>query len=219
MELNILMIDDHPAIIEGYKAILSFNTLGYNIKITDAYDCKKAYNIITQDNKPNFKMVFIDITLPGYPDKKINSGEDLVSIIRKFIPYAKIVILTSHTEKFILHRLIEKCKPDGLLLKNDMDAKEFLIAFSTILNGEYYHSETVKKYKFTFPTHTKLLDNYNQQIILFLSQGLKNKTIQERLHLSRSAVDKRKVMIKTYLGIEKGNDEDIIREARKLGLI
>jgi DNA-binding NarL/FixJ family response regulator len=52
-----------------------------------------------------------------------------------------------------------------------------------------------------------------------LSKGIKTKTIQEQLHLSKSAVDKRKVAIKSYLGIDKGNDEDILREARKRGLI
>jgi two-component system, NarL family, response regulator NreC len=39
------------------------------------------------------------------------------------------------------------------------------------------------------------------------------------LHLSNSAVEKRKVIIKEYFGIDKGTDEDIIREARKQGLI
>ncbi|WP_395061106.1 response regulator transcription factor [Flavobacterium sp.] len=219
MELNVLMVDDHPAIIEGYKAILSFNELGFEIKTTTAFNCENAYKIIIGEPKVLFNIVFIDITLPDFPEKKIKSGEDLVFLVRKFMPFAKIVILTSHTEKFILHRLLEECKPDGLLLKNDMHAEEFLIAFTTIINGECYHSETVRKYKFVFSASKKLLDSYNQQIIVFLSQGIMNKTIQEQLHLSKSAVDKRKVIIKTYLGIDKGNDEDILREARKIGLI
>ena len=29
MELQVLMVDDHPPIIEGYKSILSFNSFGY----------------------------------------------------------------------------------------------------------------------------------------------------------------------------------------------
>lgn len=219
MELNVLMVDDHPAIIEGYKAILSYNKLGYDIKTTTAFDCENACKIISNTSQKPFDIVFIDISLPGYPEKKINSGEDLVPLIREFIPKAKIVILTSHTEKFILHRLLQECKPNGLFLKNDMHSDEFLNAFTVIVNGECYHSETVRKYEFAFPINEKLLDSFNQQIIIFLSKGMQNKTIQEELHLSRSAIDKRKVTIKNYLGIDKGNDEDIIREARKLGLI
>ncbi len=219
MELNVLMVDDHPAIIEGYKVILSFNKLGLDIKTTTAFDCETAFKAITAESKALFDVVFIDITLPGFPEKRINSGEDLVILIRKHLPNAKIIILTSHTEKFILQRLLEECNPEGLLLKNDMHAEEFLIAFTAIINGEYYHSETVRKHKFIFLDRRKPLNSYNQQIIVLLSQGIKNKTIQERLHLSRSAIDKRKIAIKTYLGIDKGNDEDIVNQARKLGLI
>ena len=219
MELNVLMVDDHPAIIEGYKAILCFNTLGYDVKTTTAYDCEAAFKIIVKETTSPFDVVFIDISLPGYLEKKISSGEDLVFLARKHMPKAKIVILTSYTEKLILYRLLKECEPDGLLLKNDVNPVEFVIAFKAIVNGECYHSKTVGEYEFTFSKEDKFLDHYNQQIIVFLSQGVKNKTIQELLHLSKSAIDKRKVAIKTYLGIDKGNDEDILREARKQGLI
>lgn len=39
MDINVLMVDDHSLIIEGYKSILSFNKLGYNVKSTSAYNC------------------------------------------------------------------------------------------------------------------------------------------------------------------------------------
>ena len=47
--LNILMIDDHPSMIEGYKSILSFNELGLHINTTPAYNCETAYNIIMSE--------------------------------------------------------------------------------------------------------------------------------------------------------------------------
>lgn len=220
MELNILIIDDHPPIIEGYKSILSFNTVGYLVVTTSAFDCESAYKIIANTSESvNFAIVFIDITLPPFPEKNLLSGEDLVPLVRKYLPQSKIVILTSHSEKFILFRILDQCKPEGLLLKNDITSEEFLNAFTTILNGENYFSESVKKHQFAFDTKDKKLDNYNRQIIILLSQGVKNKSIQDQLHLSRSAIDKRKVQIKQFLDIDKGTDEDIIREAKNLGLI
>jgi DNA-binding NarL/FixJ family response regulator len=145
----------------------------------------------------------------------MNSGEDLVDLVRTQFPNAKIVVLTSHTETLVLSRILNHCKPDGLLVKSDFFSEEFLVAFDTILKGKHYYSETAKNLK----SNTILLDNYNRQIIEMLSKGIKTKTIQEQLHLSKSAIDKRKVAIKSYLGIDKGNDEDILREARKRGLI
>jgi len=70
MELKVLMVDDHPAIIEGYKAILSYNKLGYDIKTTTAFDCENACKIIQNKEGKPFDIVFIDISLPGYPEKK-----------------------------------------------------------------------------------------------------------------------------------------------------
>lgn len=65
----------------------------------------------------------------------------------------------------------------------------------------------------------KTLDSYNRQIIMLLSQGVKTKNFHDYINLSTSAIEKRKVVIKDYLGIIKGTDEDILREARKQGLI
>lgn len=220
MELNILIIDDHPPIIEGYKSILSFNKSGFVINATSANDCQSAYKIITNEITPiAFDLIFIDLTLPPFEEKKLKSGEDLVPLVRKYLPNSKIVILTSHSEKLVLSRILEECKPDGLLLKNDITSEEFLNAFTAIINGENYYSETVRKYQSGMNKAAKKLDIYNQQIIILLSQGVKGKSIQEALHLSRSAIDKRKVQIKQFLDIDKGTDEDIIKEAKKLGLI
>lgn len=220
MRLKILMIDDHPPIIEGYKIILSQNELGYNIATAMANDCETAYNLITKVvDSYSFDLVFIDVTLPAYSDKKIYSGEDLISIIRKCMPKTKIVILTSHSESIVLSRILNNYNPEGLLVKSDITSDELLVAFSLFVSGERYYSKTVLEHNLKADRNNKKLDNYNKQIIILLSQGMKSKSIQEHLHLSKSAIDKRKVAIKEFLDIEKGNDEDILREARKRNLI
>lgn len=220
MEINVLMVDDHPPIIEGYKAILSFNTFGYSINTVVAYNCETAYNIITNTIKPIvFDLVFIDVTLPPFAEKCINSGEDLVFLVKQYQPNAKIVILTSHAESFVLHRILKDCKPEGLLIKSDFLSDEFLVAFDTILKGENYYSATVKNQKHELISSNKTLDSYNIQIIILLSQGVKTKNFHEHINLSTSAIEKRKAVIKDYFGITKGTDEDILREARKLGFI
>lgn len=219
MELNILMIDDHPPIIEGYKAILSFNKSGYKINTLVAHNCESAYAILTNTNNPvTFDIVFIDVTLPPFQEKEIHSGEDLVPLVKKQFPNSKVVILTSHTESFVLYRLINVCKPNGIIVKNDT-AEEFLAGFETIMKGEDYFSETVRKQNMEIKNKTNFLDNYNRQIITLLSQGVKTKNLGDHLHLSSSAIDKRKANIKEFFNIDKGTDEDILREARKQGFI
>lgn len=220
MHVNLLIVDDHLSIIEGYKSILSFNKSGYSIETTAATSLEKAFKIITQEPKPIlFDIVFVDFTLPEYAEQKLFTGEDLIPVIKKHLPNAKIAILTSHAESILLYRILNESNPNGILVKSDFTSEDLLVAFDVLMNGENYYTSTVLNYKNQLVPGNKIFDSYNRQIIQLLSQGVKTKNIQEILHLSKSAIDKRKSAIKDMLDIDKGSDEDILREARKRGLI
>ena len=218
MEVNVLMIDDHKLIIEGYKSILSFNPHGYEIKTKQALCCESAYELITTTTD-HFDMVTIDYTMPAYPEKGIQNGSDLIPLIKKHLPDSKIMMLTTHSESLLLYSILKNHNPDGFLVKSDFDAFDLTEAFHTVLQGEQYHSSTIAHLNKQLEEKVKLLDFYNRQIILLLNRGIKTKNLPEYLHLSKSAVDKRKAFIKEFFDIEKGNDEDILREARKQGFI
>lgn len=218
MELNVLMIDDHQSIIEGYKAILSFNPYGYVINTTAVNSCAQAFEIITT-SKTAYDLVLVDYTMPPFPEENLHSGEDLVPLIRTHFPQAKIMMLTSHSQSLLLFRLLRNCNPDGLLVKSDFTADDFLVAFDTVARGEIYYTSTIANLKNEINNAPKVLDNYNRQIIMLLAEGIQTKSLPDYLNLSKSAIDKRKVLIKEFFGVEKGTDEDIIRAARKQGLI
>lgn len=218
MEVNVLMIDDHHPIIEGYKSILSYNPHGYVLDITTALSCKSAYELIST-TKNSFDIVMIDYTMPPYLERNIECGADLVPVIRKYLGQSKIMILTSHSESLLLLKLLKEYNPEGLLVKSDIMAEEFLAAFDALVRGENYYSRTITSLKQEVKETAKVLDSYNRQIIMLLAQGIKTKNLPDHLYLSKSAVDKRKAFIKEFFCIEKGNDEDILREARKQGLI
>lgn len=219
MRLNVLMIDDHPPIIEGYKSILSYNDKGYTFLTTTAFTSESAYETITT-SETTFHLAVVDITLPPFPEKKITSGEDLIPIIKKHHPSCKIIVITSHSESIPLYKIVKTHQPQGLFIKSDFQSEELIEGFDKIIKNENYYSQTVLKHQKTWQENSNLeLDNYNQQILILLSQGVKTKNLPDLLHLSQSAIDKRKAIIKTLLGINKGNDEDILKAARKQGLI
>lgn len=214
------MVDDHPSMIEGYKIILSYNDLGYEIETASAFNCKDAYDIIVNPSKKDyFDIVFLDYSLPPYEEKNIANGEDLALLVKKYSPFTKIVILTSHIETLILYNIIKRVDPNGLLVKSDFTADELLKAFELIMNDEVYNSATVKSSLKELLSKDNYLDDFNRQLITLLSQGIKTKNLPQHMNLSMSSIEKRKVQIKLYLGIEKGTDEDVIREAKKRGLI
>ena len=218
MELQVLMVDDHPPIIEGYKSILYYNTFGYILNTIAAHSCEEAHNKIIH-TKHFFDIVFLDLTLPPHTEKNLNSGDDLIPLVRRHHPNAKVVILTSHYESIVLFKIIKEHNPEGLLVKSDFKAQELIDAFDVVVKGGTYFSETVMNHQKSWGEKNKVMDSYNRQILLLLAQGVKTKSFPDLLHLSKSAIDKRKAILKQLLGIDKGNDEDILKEARKQGLI
>ena len=221
-QVSILMIDDHPMMIEGYKSILSFNTINAEINVTSANSCKEAIDIIDKtEDLYSFDVVFLDLSLPPYEERKILSGEDLAYIIKKKFPVIKIVILTSHAEAFLLYDLKRKVEPHGLLVKSDFSAEELLNAFETIMRGDKYESKTVKEgiEELLSTKNNIFLDEQNREIITLLAKGILTKNLTQYINLGQSAIDKRKAQIKEYFLIKGGTDEDIVREAKKHGFI
>jgi DNA-binding NarL/FixJ family response regulator len=219
MPVKILIVDDHPLQIDGYKTVLSFHDVEGGIETTSAHSCEEAYNIIVNSDDSSFDLAFLDYSLSAYPEKKINNGGDLALLMKKHLPKSKVLILTSHAEAFVLYNIIKKTQPEGLLVKSDFNGDELLDAVSLILNDEKYHSQTVKNCLKKLSSREDFLDTIDKQIVMLLAQGYKIDTLVGELQLSKSTIEKRKVKIKEYLDIDKGNDEDILRECRKLGFI
>lgn len=216
MHSNLLFIDDHAVVIEGYKSILSYSSDNHTLECHSVYSAKEAYLHLTDGkNNTNYQIIFVDYTLPECEELKLFSGEDLIPIIKKHQPQSKIVIITSHTEHFLLFSLYKNHAPDGILIKSDFSSDEFLKSFTAISNGKTYYSQTMQDALKRIKSLDFYLDFLDMQIILLLSQGIKTKNLNDHLPLTTSAIDKRKVKIKQFLEIEKGNDEDIIREAKR----
>lgn len=218
--MDVLIIDDHPTQIHGYKSILSFNESSEPINITACHNCTEAFKVITTvQNKNRFALAIIDYSIPPFEEKNLFNGQDVARLLQDQCPETKIAIITSHTEAIVLYNVLKKVNPQGLLVKSDMDGEELLEAYSEITKGNTYYSETVKKAKKVLLSKEELLDTTNRKILELLAQGIKTKNLPAHLSLSQSAIEKRKSTIKDVLGITKGNDEDILREVRKLGLL
>ncbi|PKP14619.1 MAG: hypothetical protein CVU07_13940 [Bacteroidetes bacterium HGW-Bacteroidetes-23] len=219
MKVKLFMLDDHQAMLEGYKAILSMNQ-NFVLETTDAHSCEQAYNILTQPEKfGTFDFAFLDYSVPAFEAQQLYSGEDVALLVRKHHPSTKIMILTSHYDGIRLFELIKKVQPEGLLVKSDFKPQDLNKAIEIIQKGEKYYSETViNNLKEKLLSHG-LLDSIDRKIIQLIAEGYQIKTIAEKLNLSQDTIKKRKSKIKDLLGIEKGNDEDLLMECRRLNLI
>jgi DNA-binding NarL/FixJ family response regulator len=217
--MNILIVDDHPFIIQAYKnALDKYSQQGYEFDVVQANNCKSGYDNIVDAKKP-FDVAFFDISMPEYAEKGIYSGEDLATLMKKEMPDCKVILLTMHTELLKINNIIKNINPNGLIIKNDLTFDELIFAFDKIINNESYYSQTVIKLVGQAQYNNIELDAFDKQILFHLSKGVKTKDLPQYIPLSLSAIEKRKLNIREILEVKGGSDIDLINEAKTKGVI
>ncbi|WMI66329.1 response regulator [Aestuariibaculum sp. YM273] len=221
-KIKILMIDDHPMIIEGYQNTILFTKKEHQeLSIDIANNCDDAVNLmdksIQQENPYN--LLFVDISLPPSSDGKMTSGEDLATYAREILPKAKIIILTMFNESFRIHNIIKTINPEGFLIKSDLTSSELASAFQAVLYNPPFYSGTVNSYIRKVDSSDIVIDDKNRKILHLLSQGVKTKNLAPHLDISLSAVEKRKKQLREIFDVQDGQDETLIEEARKRGFV
>jgi DNA-binding NarL/FixJ family response regulator len=216
---NILIVDDHPFIIQGYKnAITRYSPSKYEFSISEAKDCESAYNVVTNPDTVAFDIAFLDISMPPYEEKAIYSGEDLAKVILEKMPNCKIILLTMFTEFLKIKTILNTINPHGLVIKNDLTFDELLFAFDKVIKNERYYSESVLK-MLDSQEQTVEIDLFDKQILFHLSKGTKTKDIPQYIPISLNAIEVRKLNLKVLLKVPEASDIELVREARNIGLL
>ena len=220
-DLKILMVDDHPIILEGYQNVLkATKSNDQNLIIDTANNSDMAEILITRASKAvHYDICFFDISLPPSEDGLYTSGEDLALLAKKVLPKSKIIILTMFNESYRIHSIIKEINPDGFLIKSDLTSMELADAFQHILKSPPYYSSTVHNYvKKTF-TSEVYIDDINRKILHLLSQGIKTKSLTEHISMSMSGIEKRKKQLKLLFDVNDGKDETLLNHARDKGYL
>ena len=219
--IHILMVDDHPMIIEGYQnTLMATKKDNQTLVIETAHNCDTASIMMERaaSEKP-YDVCFFDISLPPSVDGKITSGEDLAMKAKNLMPNAKIIILTMFNESYRIHSIVKEINPDGFLIKSDLTSSELAEAFQHILYDPPYYSSTVSGFLNKSVINDIYVDEINRKILHLLSQGIKTRSLVDHISLSMSAIEKRKKQLKLLFSVEDGKDETLINEARTKGFI
>lgn len=210
--INILIVDDHPLVIDGIKTML--HDVGYlSIKNT-AKNAKDALAYIKEN--PDIDIILLDINLPD------TDGLRLCEMIRQVNKGTKIIGLTYVNEAGIITQLIKK-GANGYLLKN-MEREELINAIDQVMNGTIYLSkeanekiiEQLKGYGLQagqVPTLTRR----EKEILQLLAKGFTSNEIASRLFLSNYTVDThRKNMLQKF---NVHNTQSLVNIAHELKIM
>lgn len=212
---TIIIIDDHPLLREGLKAVIGRDKR-YEV-IGETGLGREGLKLIKR-LKPD--IVLIDISLPDM------NGIDLLYQIRKKFPETKIMIVSMHSK---IDYITESFKAGALgYLVKESAATSLIKGLDSVSQGEYFLdssiSKEVVKRLIEAPSIRKINDSgYNsltpreQQILRLLAEGYSNSEIAKILSISRKTVENHRANIMNKLNLH--SLMDLVKYAVKLGLI
>lgn len=216
--INVLIVDDHPFIIQGYKNVINlFPDKNYQFVYTEAVDCKTGYDVITT-SLIDFDIALLDVSMPVYEEKKIRTGEDLAKLLQEYKPNCKIVLLTMHSENLKVKNIIEEINPIGLIIKNDLGFESMKLAIDAVLKNERYYSPAVIEYLNQLEGQI-YVDVIDKRILHLLSKGVIDDDVPLYIPIASSTVVRRVAKMKDLIGMPQLTDLELVVEARKNGMM
>ena len=190
--ITVLIVEDHDCVSLGVKQLLlSDNDFDFQITTTSSAD--QAYTFI---KKYLFDIVLLDIVLKN-PSKEalFFDGDDLLRQLNKDGNNVKIIVLSKVDSLDMLDYIINILGADGYILKSRSSLNEIIPAINSVLDGENYFSNSIKKAL----KHNEMLieiDFIDRLILKKLSQGLTQPQIEiellkKSISLTVSAIEKR----------------------------
>ncbi|MFV0572963.1 MAG: response regulator [Xanthomarina gelatinilytica] len=220
---NILIVDDHPMIIEGYSNTIKWHfkehpVFSFNIESTTSIDeTVNLVNNILPQNK--FNLVLLDISLPNGNTIKMHSGEDLGLFIKSKLPDVKIIAITALNDTVRLLNIIKKLGPHGLLIKSDTDGEVLTTAIKNVIKGRDYYSHSIVELFKKRVSQNIVLDDLDIQLLVELSNGAKMKELQELFPLTKSGLEKRIRLLRKKIGSQDSSNRDLVIKAKENGFI
>ncbi|MGB7393468.1 MAG: response regulator transcription factor [Pricia sp.] len=206
--ISVLIVDDHPMVIEGLKTLLSddervhVETFFTNGKDTLAFLEKETVDV-----------VLLDVNLPDI------NGVEMVTKILNTRATIKILGLSTYSEPSIINQMI-KNGVKGYLLKN-ATSDELVNAIIQAHNGHFYFGSEVQKILADSVSNDNKdlpkLTRREKHILALIAEGMTTNIIAEELFISPLTVEthRRNLMQK----LEVSNAASLVKIAVEQKLI
>jgi DNA-binding NarL/FixJ family response regulator len=218
--MNILIVDDHPLIVDSYVTLLSAIESNKNTNFHLAYNCKQAYekiNVLKASDSP-LDIAFIDVNLPPYEEMNLRSGDEIGSLVKQRFPDCSLIIISMHCDPVWVNRIAKTLNPLGFISKNDINYKSFPSIMEAITNKKTYYTTSILEAQREFIIKNINWDEHDSKIIQLIADGIKTKDLTKFIPLSLSTIEKRKANLKKQLIFKGGTDAELIERVNNLGL-
>jgi DNA-binding NarL/FixJ family response regulator len=176
-KIEIVIVDDHPMVIEGLKSLLSnYDTLSVKHTFTKG---KEAYEYLSEDAD---HVVLMDINLPDI------SGIELCEKLFAANPKIKILGMSTYNDASIIKQMVHK-GARGYLIKN-ASANELYTAIENVYYGKTYFSPDVQRILAESSLkNIPHLTRREKEILRLIASGETTQQIADKLFVSPLTVE------------------------------
>ena len=200
--MKILLVDDHPIVLEGIKALLSKAFDGASI--VAAPNAGKAKEYIRAGG--------VDILITDL-DLNTDSGMELIDYLTGTQPDAKVIIYTMHEEPWTVQAIADCCH-DGVVMKGD-STSELLAAVKAVAEGKGYYSRSFYAALGNLHQGSEQLSGRERQVLATIVGGLSAGEAARQLNVTVNTIEfhRRRIMRK----LNAANVAEVVRKAMELG--
>ncbi|MFQ3535451.1 MAG: response regulator transcription factor [Aggregatilineales bacterium] len=178
MTIRVLIVDDHAVVRQGLKMFLSLDS---ELEVVgEAVDGRQGV-ALAQQLRPD--VVLMDLLMP------VMDGVTAISILRREVPEAEVVALTSVLEDNAVIGAI-RAGAIGYLLK-DTESDELIRAIKAAANGQVQLSPKAAARlmrEVRTPESLEALTERETEVLRLIARGLSNKEIAQALVIGEKTV-------------------------------
>src|SRR5215467_8648939 len=194
-KIKVLVVDDHPVVRKGLQSCLARqDRLRVVGEASDGEEALKKALELTPD------VVLLDISMPR------KDGLAVTGVLRKSAPQIKVLILSVHSNKEYLFRIIQ-AGAHGYVSK-EASPEEFLRAIESMHKGETFFSPEIAQAALNQLVNNggkkepfAQLTTREREVLVLIAQGRSNKEIANQLGIGVRTIETHRERIMRRLDI------------------
>jgi len=206
--ISVILIDNHPLVLEGLRAILETYQ---HIRVIGTAPAVAQGLEIAAVEAPD--IILLDINMPQI------SGIDAIELFKSAAPSTRVLMLSMHDSREYISASVLK-GAFGYILK-DVPNEEIVAAIETVAAGGTYFStgvsEVLLKRQRKEENEPLPITPREREILSLLATGHSNRHIAAQLDLSVATVETHRKTIKRKLGLS--TTAELTRVAIEHGLV